>query len=203
MEVNPRQQPPAKGSMFECYEAARESLIKSGFPRRHIEMIEKMHGAGLDRAKELEATVTSGDCLLVLCGDRGPGKTQMATYWASKVRSSRYFRTRDLMDAIRGKFSDIKELENESYQTLKHAKQCSLLVLDEYSEVSGTDYERETLTNLIDYRYGDKKSTVIISNTSVDRAPGEVGRSAWSRAEETGGIVVCDWPSYRNQSTNQ
>jgi DNA replication protein DnaC len=106
------------------------------------------------------------------------------------------------MDAIRGKFSDIKELENESYQTLKHAKQCSLLVLDEFSELSGTAYERETLTNLIDYRYGEKKSTVIISNTDVESAPGEVGRSAWSRAEETGGIVVCDWPSYRNL-TNQ
>ena len=145
----------------------------------------------------MENKATGKDVMLILCGDRGPGKTQIATYWASKVNSPRYFRAHDLMEAIRGKFSSLKELENESFQTLNKAKRCCFLVLDEFSELAGTEYERKTLTNLIDYRYGEKLTTIIITNANPEQAPDEVGRSIWSRAEEVGGIVECNWGSYR------
>lgn len=188
---------PAKESMFPSFNAMAEHLSERGFPSRHISTIGKMDGPGWRKAKELETKATGKDCMLILCGDRGPGKTQIATYWASKLKSSRYYRAHDLMEAIRGKFSDIKAEALESKQTLTDAKQCALLVLDEYSELAGSEYDKRTLTNLLDYRYGEKKSTIIITNTSIDKAPAEVGRSVWSRFEETGGIVLCDWPSYR------
>ena len=175
----------------------RDHLIKRGFPKRHVSKLCDMKGKGMEKAAEFESKATGSDCMLLLCGDRGPGKTQMATYWASKVKNSRYFRAHDLMRAIRGEFSDVKQDAIESKQTMENAKSCAFLVLDEYSELAGSEYDKRTLTNLLDHRYGDQKSTIIITNTPINQAPEEVGRSAWSRFEETGGIIHCDWASYR------
>ena len=188
---------PVMVSMFPSSEAMREHLSKRGFPQRHIMNIDKMTGPGLKKAKELEERATGADCMLILCGDRGPGKTQMATYWASKIRNTRYFRAHDLMRAIRGEFSNDKQDAQQAKQTLYDAKTCAFLVLDEYSELAGSEYDKRTLTNLLDHRYGEQKSTIIITNTAIKDAPEEVGRSAWSRFEETGGIVHCNWESYR------
>jgi len=184
-------------SMFPSSEAMRDHLIKRGFPKRHVSKLGDMKGKGMEKAAEFESKATGSDCMLLLCGDRGPGKTQMATYWASKVKNSRYFRAHDLMRAIRGEFSDVKQDAIESKQTMENAKSCAFLVLDEYSELAGSEYDKRTLTNLLDHRYGDQKSTIIITNTPIKQAPEEVGRSAWSRFEETGGIIHCDWASYR------
>ena len=178
----------------------KEHLIDRGFPARHIENLTKMHGPSLLKAEKLESRATGKDCMLILCGDRGPGKTQIATYWASKMKSTRYYRAHDLMRAIRGEFSNDNQDAMKAKQTLWNAKNCHFLVLDEYSELAGSEYDKRTLTNLLDHRYGDQKSTIIITNTPITQAPNEVGASAWSRVEETGGIVHCDWPSYRQQS---
>lgn len=85
----------------------------------------------------------------------------------------------------------------EAANTLRKAHKCSYLVIDEFSELAGSDYERRTLTNLIDHRYDDMKTTVIITNAKPDKLAQQVGRSVYSRASEVGGIVYCDWPSYR------
>ena len=188
---------PETVSMFPSSEAMRDHLINRGFPKRHVSKLDDMNGKGMEKASEFETKATGSDCMLLLCGDRGPGKTQMATYWASKVKNSRYFRAHDLMRAIRGEFSDVKQDAIESKQTMENAKSCAFLVLDEYSELAGSEYDKRTLTNLLDHRYGDQKSTIIITNTPIKQAPDEVGRSAWSRFEETGGIIHCDWASYR------
>lgn len=176
----------------------KEHLSLRGFTQRHIQNISNMKGIGLQKAKQLEQKAINGDVMLILCGDRGAGKTQMAVYWASKLRNVRYYRAHDLMRAIRGEFSDDRIDAREAKQTLSNAKSCSFLVLDEYSELAGSEYDKRTLTNLLDHRYGAMKSTIIITNTSIENAPAEVGRSVWSRFSETGGIVHCDWDSYRS-----
>jgi len=188
---------PAKASVFPSSKAMREHLAERGFPGRHVQALGGMNGPGLAKAQELEQRATGRDCMLILCGDRGPGKTQIATYWAGKVKNSRYFRAHDLMRAIRGEFSDDKRDAAKAKETMANAKHCAFLVLDEYSELAGSEYDKRTLTNLLDHRYGEQLSTIIITNTPIEQAPAEVGRSAWSRFEETGGIVHCNWASYR------
>jgi len=200
MEAAPEEaMQPAMELLFPCYEAMQAHLAERGFPKRHINTLGSMTGKGMVKAMELEERATGQDCMLILCGDRGPGKTQIATYWASKVKNSRYFRAHDLMRAIRGEFSEDNYDATKAKQTLYNAKTCTFLVLDEYSELAGSEYDKRTLTNLIDHRYGEQRATVIITNTPIEQAPAEVGRSAWSRFEETGGIVHCDWASYRSK----
>ncbi len=49
-------------------------LKKSGFPQRHRENLEIMTGPGLEKAKELWPRINAGDALVLLFGDRGPGR---------------------------------------------------------------------------------------------------------------------------------
>lgn len=150
----------------------------------------------------MEATIASGDCLLILCGDRGPGKTQIATHWArivaeSQGKASCYFKAHDFLCMIRQQFDEERDLKGLARETLEKAKRTTLLVLDEWSELAGTEWEQRTMTSLIDHRYDNMLATVIITNHKPADAAEAVGRSIWSRAGETGGIVVCDWESYR------
>jgi DNA replication protein DnaC len=179
----------------------RKWLKKWKFPRRHIEKLEFMHGPSLEMAEKHVARVLSGDLLCILCGHRGPGKTQMAAFWgqsvATDMKRARYYKCHDLLCKIREQFDKDRHRSDSAREELEMAKKCHFLVLDEWSELAGTEWEKRTLTNLIDHRYDEKLSTVIITNHSPSEAIVAVGESIWNRAEETGGILLCDWQSYR------
>ena len=98
---------------------------------------------------------------------------------------------------IRQQFDDDKQLKGAAREVLEKAKRTTLLVLDEWSELAGTEWEKRTMTSLIDHRYDNMLATVIITNHGPEAAAEAVGRSIWSRAQETGGVVVCNWESYR------
>lgn len=176
-------------------------LKRWGFPRRHIDSIDSMTGPGLDAAKSRSERILSGDSLMILCGDRGPGKTQIATFWGREAalqnKIARYYKAHDFLCLIRQQFDDDRQLKGAARDALSVSKKCTLLIIDEWSELAGTEWEKRTMTNIIDHRYDNMLSTVIITNHAPKQAVEAVGASIWSRAEETGGIVLCDWPSYR------
>lgn len=167
---------------------------------RHIIALNGMHGPGLTKAQELAPKIRDGDAFLVLCGDNGPGKTQIATWWAAYAvrRGRRYFKAHDLMEAIRLQYSEDRKAQAGARDTLKKAREIDYLVIDEFSELAGSDWERRTLTNILDHRYDGMLTTIVVTNHKPADAAEAVGRSVWSRAQETGGIVECDWPSYRS-----
>ena len=176
-------------------------LKKWGFPARHIAFLDSMEGKGLKAAQDRSSTITSGNCLFVLCGKRGPGKTQMGTHWGREMaragKSARYHKAHDLISLIRQQFESDFQRKTEALEGLATAKKAKLLIVDEWSELAGSDFEKRTMTNIIDHRYDNMLSTVIITNHAPKGAIEAVGESIWSRAEETGGVIVCDWPSYR------
>jgi DNA replication protein DnaC len=54
------------------------------------------------------------------------------------------------------------------------------------------------LTHLIDRRYDSMLPTLLIANLSLGQYERTVPLSVRSRIAETGGVKVCDWPSYRH-----
>lgn len=74
------------------------------------------------------------------------------------------------------------------------------LVLDEFSERGASEWDTSKLNNIIDHRYDAMLATVIIANVARGDVGKQVSASILSRAEETGGLVICDWPSYRRSS---
>jgi len=74
----------------------------------------------------------------------------------------------------------------------------SLLILDEVQERGETPWEDRILGHLIDRRYGAQKDTLLISNQTKENFLSSIGESAASRIRETGGMIICDWESYRS-----
>lgn len=180
----------------------REKLKERGFPARHIEQLRLgLSGPGAEKAKELLPKVM-GDSLLFLIGDRGPGKTQMATFWAfERMKAGKfpgwYRKTSDLIGEIKQTWHDGGKSIGGENDLLKKYRKTDFLVLDEFHERGSSDWESRTLVNIIDHRYDAMLATVLIANLSEAQVRKEIHPSILSRAEETGGLVVCDWGSYR------
>jgi DNA replication protein DnaC len=180
-----------------------EKLADRGFPARHRRRLQEgLHGPGMEKAAELLPKILAGDCLLLLLGDRGPGKTQMATWWAAeRMRAGKlpgwYRKTADLISEIKVTWNAGGRSVGTEDDVLKKYRTAGFLVLDEFHERGSSDWEARTLTNIIDHRYDNMLATVIIANMSEKEVRAQISQSIVSRAEETGGMVICDWQSYR------
>jgi DNA replication protein DnaC len=146
--------------------------------------------------------VERGDCLLLLIGDRGPGKTQMGTWWAwqrhkAGLSPGWYRKTSDLIAEIKRTWNEGGKSLGTEDDVLRKYRRTPFLVLDEFHERGASDWEARTLNNIIDHRYDSMLGTVIISNVAPADVERDVSRSIISRAQETGGQILCDWPSYR------
>lgn len=177
----------------------RESLDRfkaSGAPGRHQERSEFRSDKWQQALDGLIARRGTG-ILVALVGGRGTGKTQLATELIRAAISAggtgRYTKMVDVYLSMRlaahNKGSEISVLERACVP--------DLLVLDELGNRGGTDWEDRLLTHLIDVRYDGGQDTVLISNQAESVFADGVGESIMSRLKETGGIIPCDWPSFR------
>ena len=181
-----------------------EKLAHAGFPQRHRENLNNMRGPGLAKAKELLPRVMAGDCLILLYGDRGPGKTQIATWFAAnRVRAGKsagiYAKCADIFQEIKRTWDDGGKSVGTEYDVLRRYQTTPFLVIDEVHELNSqkSDWGQHTLINILDHRYDSRKTTILIANFSPEKLDAEVNPSIQSRAQETGGSVYCNWPSYR------
>lgn len=175
--------------------------IRSGWnvPKRHFDRKE-IDRSGPWGKRESELAGMSGKGFLVaLVGGRGPGKTQMAVELMKKhtraLNSAYYDTLTGLFLKIKATFKkDSKETEEDLVlQMIKP----SLLVLDEISRRSDSDWENRILYEILDRRYGAMRDTLLIANQNKAQFIEAIGESLASRMQETGGIMECNWQSYR------
>jgi len=82
-------------------------------------------------------------------------------------------------------------------QVIEEFIRPKLLIIDETQERGETKWEDGLLTHLIDRRYRQERDTLLISNQTKEAFAESIGASIASRIIETGGIVLCNWPSFR------
>lgn len=136
--------------------------------------------------------------IIALVGERGPGKTQLAVEACRHMifdldKCAMYYKTMRFFSKIRGMFNENK---NED-EVLKVFMYPQLFILDELSARSETQWENNTLDIFIDERYDKKKDTILIANLAPEKFSEYVGSSITSRIRQTGGIIHCDWESFR------
>lgn len=135
--------------------------------------------------------------ILSLIGLRGTGKSQMAVELIRKSccdgHQALYTTAMDIFIDLR----DAYKLQESERAVLLRFQRPSLLVIDEAQERGETPWEDRMLTALIDYRYSQKRDTVLISNLKRAEFEKSMGASVISRMVEAGGIIECDWPSFR------
>jgi DNA replication protein DnaC len=180
----------------------------SSWPALHREAIPSMEGPSAEFAEKM-APRLFGNRMAILYGDRGRGKTQIATYCA-------YYRMMKGHDS--GMYAVAFDLANSITGFDRHAKleaiqRLPFLCLDECHRVEPRYLG--LLESIIDARYRSKRSTLIIGNWMTEEQvrnggnlDGErlygLGPSIMSRIEEhkknkTGGMVRVAWKSYRSE----
>ena len=199
---------------WECVErrrAAEERLrvlrAQSGISPRHgkfrswAELLQ--HSPGETYARAAEATqrfLAEGDGVLALIGNRGAGKTQIgAVAICSAIedgRGARIVHVLDLLRSLKARFGgDTGDAEGA---WLDEWARPYLLAIDEIAELVSGEHGRAWFARLIDRRYERQTPTILLGNLTVAAFPECVGASVASRTCEGGGVLVCDWPTFRH-----
>ena len=173
------------------------------WPERAIRSLALFQGEPVDKAKNIEAILNGGG-MVGLIGDRGRGKTLMATWIAQRRRERReepgiYLRCADLFAVLRGSWGKDhpRGSKNTEEALMELFMNCELLVLDEVQERTCSDWENKILTRLLDHRYSNLLPTLVIGNLTAEELAANLGPSVTDRLKETGGIMECTWGSFR------
>ncbi|MDB1113564.1 ATP-binding protein [Pseudomonas extremaustralis] len=140
---------------------------------------------------------------MLLLGTMGTGKTYLGCAIIQKViraegmagAIARYITASDLIRRVKDTF-DRKDISESLVYAQMH--QPDLLVIDEVGAQHGTDFERQTLFEVINGRYERNLPTILISNLNLDEIRRFIGDRVIDRLCDAGGeVVLFRWPSVR------
>lgn len=188
----------------ETMEENMSAFKKSGFPERNMKADVKMEGKWLDAFNVTIGILKKGGGIIGLYGKNGTGKTQIALESIKSVLSEfkkhasvKYTTAMDVFMEIKStyrkesKISECDVVDNFSYATF--------LVIDEFEKNSQSEWEMNMLFHIINKRYGMNKPTILISNMGQQEFAGTLGASILSRMSDCGGLIECNWESFRGR----
>jgi DNA replication protein DnaC len=152
-------------------------------------------------ADDIAAGTAAGRCA-VFVGRPGTGKSHLAAAVATHAmrsgRSAIFTTVTRLIRRIRGTYNR-GSAETES-QAVEVFTSPDLLILDEIGVQRGTDDEKMLLFDVLNDRYENRCSTVLLSNLPTKELRRYLGDRVFDRLKEDGGqVVVFDWESMRGQ----
>lgn len=188
--------------------AQAESLFRAAdCPLRHTLHLDQLEPADCPewhRVRDLLDRRGGSGYLAALIGNRGTGKTQLATSLIHRAcqrgRSCRYLKRGDLSRIIRRTYTPVgkgQAAESESDVLDDLVAVDGLLVIDEVHQVANSDFDINVIVSLIDRRYDAMRDTLLIGNLSKQEFAALSGDSIVSRIHECGDAIECRWPSFR------
>lgn len=145
-----------------------------------------------------------GRCLLFV-GKPGTGKTHLAIgiglALMQRGHTVRYTTVQGATRRIKDTYGkDSRERESDA---IREFTSPDLLILDEIGVQFGTDFERNLLFDILNTRYENRKSSILMSNLGRQEVQGYLGERLVDRIREDGGrVLVFDWDSHRASKTN-
>lgn len=180
------------------------------FPKRYETASDPAGEKWLAAYSKATAAAEAGG-IVALIGGRGTGKSRMAYEIAKHAdlpRATRkigpnafeplpaiYRTAMELFVELRASYHP--KADWSEFDLLRWYRNAALLVIDEVQESAETNFENQKLTAVIDSRYQDGRPTILIANLTTDQLAKSISDSVISRIQESGGIVPCNWPSYR------
>lgn len=168
---------------------------------------EKWHAAFQDALAAIEKRG-----IVAFLGKRGPGKTQMAAeiarlgkwpndekfwngHYAQADKTALYRRAMDIFLELRDAAQN--DSGTSEKRVLSRLESVGLLVIDEFQERGGTEWEGRILCNLLDKRYAAERPTIIIANYTREEMAAALSPSIKDRIRENGRAIIFDWESFR------
>ena len=166
----------------------------------------------LSDAKQFVDEYPNIDFGLLLLGPCGVGKTHLAvatikTLMLQKKIQCLFYDFRDLLKEIQDSYNPVSN--NSEMRVLSPIYDAEVLVLDELGASKPTDWVRDTMTQIINTRYNDKKITLFTSNYSDRTQPQEetlldrVGVRLRSRLYEMCKVIEIKGDDYRQKKAAQ
>jgi DNA replication protein DnaC len=199
----PEQQAEAERRKAAAMEAERQTHIATlrqdwGAPERHVKTAPVEAGEWGSSLRALKGRLGTG-MLAALIGGRGSGKTQLAVELmretTNRLKSARFMTAVDFFMRVKETYG--RDAAKSEREILNHFCKCSLLVIDEIGKRGQSEWENTLLFELINRRYNEVKDTLIIDNNPAQEFVQSIGPSIASRMNECGGIIQCNWKSYR------
>lgn len=193
-------------------EILKRNLAKSGIPERfenrtletYIATTKEQQYA-LNFAKDFAASFAGEKTGqgAIFCGERGTGKTHIAIGVSSAImrqysRSAIFITVQRLIRSVRDTWS--RDSEKTESEVIRFFTEPDLLVLDEVGVQSGSENEKQILFDLLNERYQQRKSTILLTNLTANECVAFLGERIVDRFREDGGVVIpFAWDSYRGK----
>lgn len=139
----------------------------------------------------------------IFSGKPGTGKTHLAcgiALHAMKEHGARvlFMTVQRALRSIKNTYAKGSEVsESEAIDRLVAP---DLLILDEVGVQFGSDFERNTLFDVLNERYEKRKPTIFLSNLTKDELAAFLGERVMDRLREDGGTVISfTWDSHRGK----
>ena len=145
------------------------------------------------------AEVLNPGATVFLVGDRGIGKTHLACElirvgcW--RGLTGRY----DTWSDITGRWREsmVGDSGKSEREIVAEYGRYGLLVIDEWEVAKDGEFGDRAFRELIDCRYRNMRSTVVLSNLSAEALVTRLDKSIVSRMQECGRVIPCEWKSLR------
>lgn len=139
--------------------------------------------------------------IFAIIGKRGTGKTQIgvvavAETIRAQAKPARRVHLLDLLGDLKRRIDDCNDPEGDWARAWVRP---TLLVIDEITHRLVAAWTALNLHRLLDRRYEQMRKTILIGNTTESELPAVLGASTADRLNEAGGVIVCDWPSFRGR----
>jgi DNA replication protein DnaC len=112
---------------------------------------------------------------LLLYGNYGSGKTHLAAAIANQCVSlgvpTLFLTVPDLLDSLRFSFSAEEVTFEDRFEQIR---QAPLLVMDDFGTQSATEWAREKLFQILNYRYINRLPLVVTTNLALDEIEGRM-----------------------------
>lgn len=185
-------------------EIYQNAVRSSGCPPRLLELAVERDGrfgkwTGILNHLLQKMGETKG-VLAGLCGVRGNGKSLIGVELVRAALTNRraqcYFAS---ATSVLMRFKECYQTREQTERSIMHdlTVNKTLVVIDEIGKRSESDWENRLLYELINQRYENLKHTLVISNHNIGEFKDALGPSLASRMIESGGIIECNWESFR------
>lgn len=172
---------------------------RANIPKRHRQTQIVPEPAWAEARLKLKHNLGEGT-MVALVGYRGNGKTQLAVDVIldridAHLSPCLFTTAVGFFLELRGTYGRDSKLTER--QVFSKYLDPDLLVIDEIGKRSESEWENNMLFELLNSRYNELKDTILIDNRSKQHFIATIGPSIADRMNETGGIIECDWESFR------